>query len=119
EIAPPQLRQRARRRSQESTGTLSYQRMAAPHRGQAEAGCTMLTRAGSLAITTLRKLPMTRPTRRDIPSKNQSGTADRSYTGYARHIVGRRPRTCRRGRGDDPPPSSVLMETETMLPTAG
>jgi hypothetical protein len=41
---------------------LSYQRMAAPHRGHDEPGDTIERPAGRRAMTTLRKLPIAPPT---------------------------------------------------------
>jgi hypothetical protein len=49
--------------SHENTGMFSYQGNAWPHRGHFERGRTMLSPAGTRAITTLRKLPMQSPVR--------------------------------------------------------
>src|SRR5277367_492840 len=54
-------RQRARRKSQEMTGTFSNQARACRHCGHLEPGWTMDSPAGTRAMTTLRKLPTTRP----------------------------------------------------------
>jgi hypothetical protein len=56
-----QARQRPRRTRNERIGMLSYQVMAAPHPGHAEAGLHTLRRSGTRAMTTFRKLPIRRP----------------------------------------------------------
>src|SRR5437867_8837567 len=54
-------RHRPRRTANDSSGTLSYQAIGAPQPGHAERGAQRLRRSGRRAITTLRKLPRTRP----------------------------------------------------------
>src|SRR5687768_7365557 len=62
-MGTPQLRQRPRRRSQETTGTLSYGFTGASHCGQREPGLTSDSPSGTRCATTFRKLPMTAPNR--------------------------------------------------------
>ena len=59
----PQLRQRPRNSSHETTGTLSYGLTGAPQPGQCDPGLTSDSPAGTRWATTLRKLPMTSPIR--------------------------------------------------------
>jgi hypothetical protein len=59
----PQLRQRPRRTSQETTGTLSYGLTGAPHFGHREPGLTSDSPIGTRCATTFRKLPITAPNR--------------------------------------------------------
>jgi hypothetical protein len=48
--------------------------MGLPHPGQADGGRTTLLPSGRRAITTLRKLPMTRPKRKHVASRNKGGS---------------------------------------------
>jgi hypothetical protein len=61
EIGARQARHRPASMMYDSTGMLSYQRMAVPQRGQAEPGWAMLRPAGMRAMTTFRKLPTQSP----------------------------------------------------------
>src|SRR5438445_6239782 len=61
-------RHRPRRTANDSSGTLSYQAIGAPQPGHAELGAQRLRRSGRRAITTLRKLPSTRPKTTTIAS---------------------------------------------------
>src|ERR671914_2681525 len=60
-IDAPQWRQRPRRTSHETSGTLSYQASVSPHDMHADAGLTTERPAGTRAATTLRKLPSASP----------------------------------------------------------
>src|SRR3989441_12496108 len=60
-IGVAHARQRPRRTTNDTSGTLSYQAMGAPQPGHAERGAHRLRLSGSRAITTFRKLPRTRP----------------------------------------------------------
>src|SRR3989454_3474963 len=68
EIDVTQARQRPRRSANERSGRLSYHAIGVPQRGHAERGRQRLRRSGRRAITTSRKLPMTRPRRQTAPS---------------------------------------------------
>src|SRR3954467_9565572 len=57
----PQLRQRPRRRSQDTTGTLSYHAISCSQTMQAEGGWTTDRRSGTRAATTFRNEPSARP----------------------------------------------------------
>src|SRR5436190_17139037 len=63
EIGSPHPRQRPRRTSQETTGTLSYHERPRPHLGQRDGGCTTdcLGSAPHRRMQTLRKLPRHAP----------------------------------------------------------
>src|SRR5215470_9891481 len=54
-------RHRPRSKANDTTGMLSYQPISAPQPGQADRGAQRLRRSGRRAMTTLRKLPSTRP----------------------------------------------------------
>src|SRR3954453_17562538 len=56
-----QCRQRARRSSQDTTGTLSLGAIGAPHEGQGHRGRTTDSPRGTRQMTTLRNDPMSRP----------------------------------------------------------
>src|SRR2546426_1176341 len=106
EIDIAQARQRPRRSANERSGRLSYHAIGVPQRGHAERGRQRLRRSGRRAITTFRKLPMTRPRRPTAPS----ATAGRASPS-ARSITSP-PREQRRGgfprpRGA-PPPQDTL-----------
>ena len=60
-IEVPQVRQRPRSSSQESTGTLSRQESSVPQLMHAEAGATIERLSGTRAATTFRKLPIASP----------------------------------------------------------
>src|SRR2546425_6251629 len=68
EIDIAQARQRPRRSADERSGRLSYHAIGVPQRGHAERGRQRLRRSGRRAITTFRKLPMTRPGRQTATS---------------------------------------------------
>src|SRR6185436_20372330 len=64
EIGSLHFRQRARSKTKERSGMLSYQAMGVAQRGHADRGLTMLRPAGTRAMTTLRKLPTQSPTKK-------------------------------------------------------
>src|ERR671939_330244 len=78
----PQLRQRARSTIQERIGTLSYQAIRAPQRGQLEGGARRLLPCGTRAITTFRKLPRHAPTTNTYASATQRGAIMRSAPSF-------------------------------------
>src|SRR5262245_19695979 len=67
-----QARQRPRRASQEATGTLSYQEIAAEQEGQRERGRTRDCSRGRRWTTTFRKLPYTQPYAKAARVQNRS-----------------------------------------------
>lgn len=74
EIDAPQSLHRARKISHDSTGTLSYQRIALPHEGQCELGATIDSPRGTRQIITFPMLPKRRPNSPTESKKNHSGT---------------------------------------------
>src|SRR5262245_44021109 len=68
-IATEQSRQRPRKASHETSGTLSYQRSSCPHAMHAEGGCTIERFNGTRAATTFRKLPSASPGAKAIAAK--------------------------------------------------
>src|SRR5262245_31089942 len=82
----PQRRQRARSSIQLSTGTLSNQRMGAPHPGQADPGRISERRCGSRYTQTLAKLPTTRPSSSAVQGQahGSNDTSSASLPGIAR-----------------------------------
>ena len=64
EIRSPQERQRPRRSSQETIGTLSQAAICAPQSGHLRAPATKPSPRGTRCATTLRKLPTTAPKRK-------------------------------------------------------
>src|SRR5262249_51964353 len=68
-IATEQSRQRPRRTSHETSGTLSYQRISCPHDMHADGGRTIERFNGTRAATTFRKLPSASPGAKAIAAK--------------------------------------------------
>src|SRR5688572_8466864 len=60
-IGAAHARQRPRNTRNDTSGMLSCQAMALPHPGHVEPGIQRLRRSGTRAITTFKKLPITRP----------------------------------------------------------
>src|SRR3989441_12704690 len=90
EIDIAQARQRPRRSANERSGRLSYHAIGVPQRGHAERGRQRLRRSGRRAITTFRKLPMTRPRRQTAPSATAgvASASARSITSPSREQRG-------------------------------
>src|SRR5688572_7021641 len=82
EMGLPQPRHRARRISQESTGTLSYQAISLPHFGQRERGRTTdsFGSAPHRTMHTLRKLPITAPNPAAIATRSVRSSASSALT---------------------------------------
>jgi hypothetical protein len=77
-IRAPQLRQRPRSNSQDTTGTLSQDLIDSLHTGQCEGGETIDSPRGTRQMTTLRNEPI------NSPKTAQTAISTRAVYGYAR-----------------------------------
>src|SRR5947199_6690654 len=107
-MGTPQQRARPRRSSQDTTGTLSRAAMGAPHRGHRLRGRTTDSPAGTRAITTLRKLPTSRPRTAQAVTSTDGTVAAPGVRSAVVAVVRRgcRAETPRRGRRPEAPPAS-------------